>query len=590
MRPYARPLIVTFSAFGLACLFSYLAIVLTEPAKEARDTTGTPLFGSTPNRHARLTYDAAKAMSAPEGTTAGLTEAEKKIRLRSGMSFCGEGLPTRSDTPDSEDLKHIEAFKKACNEAFGGDPRKLMALADFYQKGIGTRKDETEATRIHWIGAEKGDAECQFVFGRELMEGVGVKKDTAAGITWLRKAADQKLAAAEYLLHKTYAAGAEVPADLSESRKWLLLAAEHGHPDARADLAEEILHAKDRKRAKSVVNWVGSGALAGHGRSCNIMGFVHSVGFGVKADPVEAMAWRLICLTLDVEADPRPWRIDYNGLGEVDQAKAEQRAKELSGTRKYQSPFLPSPEELAAAKRDFEATRLLAEQGDAVAQHHLATLYESGRGTRKDLTEAARWCRLSALQGYAAAQYSLGEMLSEGVAVAPDKKEAFAWHMKAALQGNVDAEYALSVCYQEGEGVQVDEQAAMHWRRLAAEHGDAYAQSNLGKHYFGDDPDAGNDAIAARWFRKSAEQLHAEGGFWLGICYLSGRGVTQDKIEGIAWMMTSGDDLNPDGKSALIRIFNECSDDELNRGNERSKQLTKECRAKLASVKAKASR
>jgi hypothetical protein len=112
MRPYARPLIVTFSAFGLACLFSYLAIVLTEPAKEARDTTGTPLFGSTPNRHARLTYDAAKAMSAPEGTTAGLTEAEKKIRLRSDMSFCGEGLPTRSDTPDSEDLKHIEAFKK----------------------------------------------------------------------------------------------------------------------------------------------------------------------------------------------------------------------------------------------------------------------------------------------------------------------------------------------------------------------------------------------------------------------------------------------------------------------------------------------
>ena len=243
MRPYVRPLVVTFSAFGLACLFSYAAILLTEPAKEASDTPGTPLFGRTPNRHARLTLDAAKVMSEPDGTTAGLTEAEKKIRLRSGMSFCGEGLPTRSDTPDSEDLKHIEAFKKACNEAFGGDPRKLMALAEFYQNGIGTRKDETEATRIHWIGAEKGDAECQFVFGRELMEGVGVKKDAAAGIAWLRKAADQKLAAAEYLLHKTYAAGAEVPADLSESRKWLLRAAEHGHPDARADLAEEILHA-----------------------------------------------------------------------------------------------------------------------------------------------------------------------------------------------------------------------------------------------------------------------------------------------------------------------------------------------------------
>ena len=32
MRPtYVRPLIVTFSAFGLACLFSYAAVSLTEP-------------------------------------------------------------------------------------------------------------------------------------------------------------------------------------------------------------------------------------------------------------------------------------------------------------------------------------------------------------------------------------------------------------------------------------------------------------------------------------------------------------------------------------------------------------------------------
>jgi TPR repeat protein len=590
MRPYVRPLVVTFSALGLACLFSYAAILLTEPAEEAKNKPSAPPFGSNPNRHARLNHAAAKEIREADGTTAEPTEAEKQIRQRSGMPFCGEGLRTRSDTRDSADVKNIEAFKNACNDAFGGDPRKLMALAEFYQKGIGTQKDEMEATRIHWIGAEKGDAECQFVFGRELMEGTGVKKDTAAGIAWLRKAADQKLAAAEYLLHKTYAAGTEVPADLSESRKWLLRAAEHGHPDARADLAEEILHAKDRKSAKSVITWVSPGALAGHGRSCYIMGFVHSVGFGVKADPVEAMAWRLICLTLDSEVDPRPWRIDYEGLGEVDQAKAEQRAKELSGTRKYQSPFLPAPEELAAAKQEFEATKTLAEQGDAVARHHLAKLYESGRGTRQDMTAAARWCRLSALQGYAAAQYSLGVMLSAGDAVAPDKEEAFAWHMKAALQGNVDAEYALSVCYQEGEGVPVDKKAAMHWRRLAAEHGDAYAQSNLGKNYFGDEPDAGNDAIAARWFRKSAEQLHAEGGFWLGICYLSGRGVTQDKIEGIAWMMTSGDDLKPDGKSALIRILKDFTDDELSRGNERSKQLVKECRAKLEAAEAKASR
>ncbi len=33
MRPYVRPLVVTSSAFGLACLFSYAAILLTEPTQ-----------------------------------------------------------------------------------------------------------------------------------------------------------------------------------------------------------------------------------------------------------------------------------------------------------------------------------------------------------------------------------------------------------------------------------------------------------------------------------------------------------------------------------------------------------------------------
>ena len=66
--------------------------------------------------------------------------------------------------PNAEELKDIEAFNKACNESFGGDPRKLVALANFYLMGIGTEKNEAEATRIYGIGAEKGDAECMAKF------------------------------------------------------------------------------------------------------------------------------------------------------------------------------------------------------------------------------------------------------------------------------------------------------------------------------------------------------------------------------------------------------------------------------------------
>lgn len=539
MRHYVRPLIVTFSALALATLFSYLAIAFTEPAAAGEE-----------------------------------------------VPFCHATFVT-SPLLQSPETKAAATFAKAKQEAVGGDPAKLLALANLYLLGLGTVKDENEAARLHKLGAEKGDAFCQSCIGRDLLLGIGVKKDVAAALVWLKQAAEQKQPDAEYVLHELYQEGTEVKADPDAARRWLLLAAEHGQHDARADLAEEILQAKDRKRAKSVLTWVQPGAMEGHARSCYIMGFIHSVGFGVKSDPVEAMAWRLVLLNVDDESDARSWKIDYAGLGEADQAKAERRAKELSGTREYRSPFARPPEELAAEKKDFETTKPKAEQGDATAQYHLAMLYDFGRGTPKDEAEAARWCRRAAEQGLAEAQFTLGQTLRLGEAVPPDLKEAFAWYMKAALQGNVEAEHALSVCYQDGDGVKADANEAKKWRLRAAEHGEPRSQCNLGNDYYDQKPDVAKDAIAVRWYRKAAEQLHPKGGYSLGLCYLTGRGVPQDKIEGLAWMFTSADDLAPDLKESLMSIMNDFTDEEIKKANERGKKLYDECVARLKAAQNK---
>ena len=533
MRSYVRPLVVTFSSFALASLFSYAAIALTEPTKPREESSLRP------------------SPSAPTPIT------------------------------KSPEMAAAEAFTKAKMEATGGDPKKLMALANFYLLGYGTEKNENEAARLHKIGAEKGDAFCQSCYGRDLLYGIGVKKDVDTALIWLRKSAAQKQPDAEYTLHRIYAEGSEVKADPDEARQWLLNAAEHGHHDARTDLAEEILQAKDRKRAKSVLSWVRPGAMSGHATSCYIMGFIYSVGFGVKEDPIESMAWRMVLLNIHDEENSRSWRIDYKGLGEADQAKAEKRAKELSGERDYHSPFARDPVELAAEKKDYEETKQKAEKGDVDAQYHLAMLYDFGRGTEKNDTEAARWCRKAAEKGHAEAQFSLAQTLRLGEAVAPDMKEAFAWFMKSALQGNAEAEHALSVCYQNGDGVKENEVEARKWRQKAAEKGNPRSQCNLGNDYYGDKPDLANDAIAARWYRKAAEQLHPKGGFSLGLCYLTGRGVPQNKIEGLAWILTSADDLAPDFKDDLVNIMNDFTEDEIKKAQSRGKELYKECLANL---------
>jgi TPR repeat protein len=586
MRHYYRPLIVVFSALALASLFSYAAVKLTEPAPKQADK-GVGICGGVEQLSIYFqTVSMTKKVADPKQTEPTLTEREMESRRSTGIPFCGEGKMAYPSAPSSEEIKNVKAFKNARNEAFDGDPRKLMALAYFHLMGIGTEKNEAEAARIYAIGAKKGDAECQFAFGCELLQGLGVKKDPAAGLAWLRKAADQKQPNAEYLLHQTYAEGKVVALDNSEARKWLLLAAEHGHHDARADLAEEILEEKDRKRAKAVLTWVRPGAMEGHARSCYIMGYIYSVGFGVDSDPVEAIAWRLVLLNIHDEDNSRSWKIDYFGLVEPDQAKAENRARELSGQRKYLSPFARNPEDIIAEKKDFAATRLEAEKGEVIAQHRLAVFYHLGRGTAKDETEAARWCRKAAEQGLSVAQFTLGQTLRLGEGVSPNLNEAFAWYMKAAKQGNIDAEHAVSVCYQLGDGVKANEDEARKWRRLAAEHGEPRSQCNLGNDHYGKEPDVANDAIAARWYRLAAEQFHPKGGYSLGLCYITGRGVPEDKIEGLAWMLTSADGLTPDLKDSLIIIVNDFAEDEIKKASTRSKQLAAECRAKLKSTAA----
>jgi len=531
MRPYVRPPVVTFSAFGLACLFSYAAVALTE---------------STPSRP--------------------VSESAKT-----------HGIATTA-TPEA---KAAAAFAKAKLAASGGEPAKLMALANFYLLGLGTDKDEKEGARLHKMGAEKGDAFCQSLYGRDLLLSVGVKKDVPEAIIWLRKAADQKQPDAEYALHQLYDEGTDVKADPTEARQWLLRAAEHGHHDARADLAEEIINAKDKKRFKSVATWVRDGAMAGHDRSAHIMSFVFEEGLGTPPDPVESMAWRLVFLNVSDELEPKMFKADYEALTPEQQAQAEKRARELSGQREYQSPFARDPAELAAELKEFAETKVLAEKGDAKAQHRLARMLEEGLGTRRDETEAAKWCRKSAEQGYAEAQYSLAQTLRIGEEVAPDMKEAFQWYLKAAQQGHKEAEYSLSICYFRGDGVAVDLKESRRWSLVAAEHGVPGSQIHIGLDYYGEKPDPANDTLAARWFRKAAEQLHPGGAFFLGRCYLNGRGVPKDRIEGAAWMFTCAKGMGEEHQDTLQKILMEFSEEEIKQADKRGREILAECRSKL---------
>lgn len=525
MRPYVRPLVVTFSAFALACLFSYAAIALTEPS-------------------------AAKVE------------------------------PKKSQNKDYDAIAK-ETFAKAKAAAAGGDPAKLVSLANLYLWGIGTEPNEAEAAKLHRLGAEKNDPRCMYLYGSDLRLAIGVKEDKAAGLALIRKAAERGLPEAEYKMHELLEEGDELKADPAEARRWLLLAAEHGDYDARADLAEEILTQKDKSRFKSLVNWVKKGAEDGHGRSAFIMSFVYDQGLGIKADPVESMAWRLVALNCDDDLDPERFAEDYEALSEDQQARAEKRAKELCGTRTYESPFARDPEELAAERKHFDETLAKAKTGDAEARYEVARLFYLGEGTKKNNDESNRWCLMAAEQGLAKAQCMWGLTLLKGDGVTPDAKQAAEWFRKSAIQGHPRSEFILGMFYRDGTGLKADPAESTKWLTLAAERGYADAQYELGNELYGEEADPAKDAIAARWFRKGAEQLQPAACFSLGHCHLNGRGVVQNKIEGLAWMLMRAEKLNRASKDELTRVLAEFGEDEIKRASERSQQLQAELEAKL---------
>lgn len=526
MRPYVRPLIVTFSAFGLACLFSYAAILLTEPT--------------------------------PAPAVIAKTDRPQPVRAL------------------SKEQRAAAAFAKAKLEAASGEPQKVTTLANCYLYGIGTEKNQVEATRLHRIAAERKHPFAMYMYGSALRLGIGTQKDVVAGVAMIRAAAETGLPEAEYEMYELLTVGEDIKADHAAARKWQLIAAEHGYHSARADLAEEIIKAKDVKRFKTVANWVRDGAMAGHDRCAHIMSFVYEQGLGTPIDPVESMAWRLISLNVSDELDHEVFREDYDALTPEQQEQAEKRARELSGRREYKSPYARDPAEVAAELKEFAEMKHKAEQGDAEAQFRLGALLFDGTGTKKDEEEAAKWCRKAAEQGHVAAMRTLAKLIEHGVGAAEDPVEMAKWYRRAAEKGDAKSQFKLSVCYKAGVGVEQDDEQAEAWTKKSAEQGHSEAQANMGV-FIVSKKDPARLPEAAHWFELSAKQGDPAGMFKHGMTLMEGIGVKQDRMEGLAWIIACLPKLEDEGhKAAVQSMLDKLSQEEFLQAKARAVQIVKQ--------------
>lgn len=154
----------------------------------------------------------------------------------------------------------------------------------------------------------------------------------------------------------------------------------------------------------------------------------------------------------------------------------------------------------------FKEFSVLAEQGDARAQHALGWMYYDGQGRAKDYKKAAYWYEKAAEQGNITAQINLAQMYAYGKGVKQDFNVAARWWTKLAEQGDAKSQSALAGLYYRGAGVHQNISKAFELWQQAAQQGLVEAQRNVGLMYGKGQGVKQNDVQAFAWLNAAAEQ------------------------------------------------------------------------------------
>ncbi len=231
---------------------------------------------------------------------------------------------------------------------------------------------------------------------------------------------------------------------------------------------------------------------------------------------------------------------EYNKIKAFTAERLEELQKKLANNRKKISTTKRLKRALEAMREKDYARAIadlepLANNGNAIAQSSLGTLYRNGQGVARDYSQAVKWYQKAAGQGNAVAQFNLALSYSNGQGVARDYSQAFKWYQKAAKQGNAAAQLNLGVAYGNGRGVGRDHKQAAKWFRKAAVQGNAVAQFNLALNYDDGKGVAQDYSEAVKWYRKSADQGYAAAQLNLGVRYVNGQGVARDYSEAAKW-------------------------------------------------------
>jgi TPR repeat protein len=377
----------------------------------------------------------------------------------------------------------------------------VPAMRDFYGAKYAS------AYRQLAKAAQMGSGDASYYQGELIFNGLGTRKDYAAGLKATQKAAKLGFPMAYYRLAIVYQDGEGAPKNQRTSDSLYLQVlpelkrlAEAGDPEAQANLGS--LYASGRgltKNDEMAFEWWEKAAKKGYAFAQMSLASMYLTGQGVAKDARQAVAW-------------------------YDKA---------------------------------------AQLGDPNAQAYLAGLLFAGKQVTADPDRALALAQQAAAQQFAYGHYVLGEQYYSGEKIALDYDSAY-FHLKKAVEldnENAAAKQYLALLYYQGKGTSKNYPQAVRMfndviKTARAQNETAWKNQTLflvaNIHRTGGHGLDRDQAEAYRLMREAANDGYVEAQYTLGMWYLDNPSTVR---QGAEWLVKAAQNGHPKANRLLRGVL-----------------------------------
>lgn len=160
---------------------------------------------------------------------------------------------------------------------------KEVAATDFNEcKKYESNSEFIQLKNCLYPYAENGEPKAQLILGTLYSDGLGVSADRSRAKQWYLRAAQKNMPEAQYLLGLTYSE----ENNLTESKSWLLKAANQGYSPAQKQLG--IFNLYSSENYDEALYWFNKAANSNNDEAHYWLGVMYYEGIGVKKNTQEA--------------------------------------------------------------------------------------------------------------------------------------------------------------------------------------------------------------------------------------------------------------------------------------------------------------